>query len=82
MSKIGNLNNTMGQLFKPVVTNITEETLEKYRTENLSIGITNAFIISIPQDNNGNDLQGAGSIWLTDNDGLLYQLTKSINKSN
>ena len=81
MSKVSNSNNTIGQLFKPVITNITEETLEKYKVDNQSIGINNAFIISIPQDTNGDDLPGAGSIWLTDNDGLLYQLTKSINKS-
>lgn len=75
MSKIGQLINNRS--FNPIVTNISYDTLyNNYAKDNKSINISNAFIISVPQDENGNDLEGKASIWMTDVDGYLLNITK------
>lgn len=76
MSKIGYYKD-IKDTFKPIITNLTETELNEIKVNNKSINISNAFIISIPQDND-EDIEGQGSIWLTDKDGYLYQLTKPI----
>ena len=77
MSNLINLNNGTGS-FKPIFTNITNEEFLQKRNNNESLSVKNGFIISIPQDEEGNDIQDKGSIWLTDSNGYLYQLTKPI----
>ena len=73
MSKIGQIINNRS--FNPIISNIDFNTLNNYVTENKSINISNAFIISIPQNENG-DIPGKASIWMTDADGYLLNITK------
>lgn len=74
MSKIGQIINNRS--FNPIISNIDFDTLNNYVTENKSINVSNAFIISIPQDENGIDIVGKASIWMTDADGYLLNITK------
>ena len=68
----------------PFLKNLTpkagSKTVDELRQfENQSIGINNAIIFSIPQTSSGEDDKGKGSIWLTDSNGYVYQLTSPIN---
>ena len=78
MSKVGSTNMT-GQIFKPVLTNATWEELSSIETP---LAAHNAIIFSVPIDKDNEDIKGAGSIWLTDNDGYLYCISNPINKAN
>ena len=78
MSKIGT-NNIIGKPFIPIVTTLSFNELNELKENNKSIEITNGIIFSIPQDEQtGEDKEYEGSIWLTDNNGLLYPLTLTI----
>lgn len=77
MSKIGDPSN-LGGVFKPIITNATYKNLKEMSTSGVSINLYNAFIISVPQDSQGEDIEGYGSIWMTDSNGQLYQLTDPI----
>lgn len=74
MSKIGTL--ISNRSFNPIISDIPYNTLLKWRTDNKSINLPNAFIVSVPQDENGEDIQDAASIWMTDADGYLLNITK------
>ena len=78
MSKMGT-EIIVGQIFKPIVTTFTYDELQNYRDNNISIGINNALIFSIPQqglDNDSSvDAYDETSIWATDNSGLLCPLS-------
>ena len=78
MSKIGT-EVIVGQIFKPIVTTFTYEELKNYRDNDISIGINNAVIFSIPQqgldDESSVDNHEETSIWATDNSGLLCPLS-------
>jgi len=78
MSKIGT-EIIVGQIFKPIVTTFTYDELKNYRDNDISIGINNAVIFSIPQQGLDNDSsvdnQEETSIWATDNSGLLCPLS-------
>jgi len=78
MSKIGT-EIIVGQIFKPIVTTFTYDELQNYRDNDISIGINNALIFSIPQqklDNDSSvDAYNETSIWATDNSGLLCPLS-------
>lgn len=78
MSKIGT-QNTTGAVFKPTITNASYDELYKLMTNNISLNVTNGLIFSVPQ-NNGEDIVGKGSIWMTDAEGYLYPITEPINK--
>ncbi len=80
MSKIGTTD-LVGQLFKAVVTTLNDSELDNYVQKDMSIGVNNAIIFSIPQGSEGVDLPGHGSIWISDSNGYLYQMTKPINSS-
>lgn len=77
MSKIGS-QNTTGAIFKPTVTNSSYD--ELMALINTPLNVSNALIFSVPQKD-GQDLVGEGSIWMTDNEGYLYPITKPINKT-
>lgn len=77
MSKIGQLNDA-NQLFNPIITDLTYEQLLEYANNSISINVPNAFIISVPQ-NEGSDKKDAASIWMTDKDGYLLNITKPNN---
>lgn len=75
MSKIGQL--IKNRTFNPIITDIDYKTLLNYNESNKSIDIPNAFIISIPQDENtGQDEKDKASIWMTDAEGYLFNITK------
>ena len=78
MSKIGT-EIIVGQIFKPIVTTFTYDELKNYRDNDISIGINNALIFSIPQqklDNDSSvDAHNETSIWATDSSGLLCPLS-------
>ena len=76
MSKIGTINTT-GTIFKPTITSATYD--ELMAMINTPLNVNNALIFSVPQ-NNGEDINGEGSIWMTDGDGYLYPMTEPINK--
>ena len=76
MSKIGQLTGN-NNLFNPIITDIPYNKLKEYESTNTSIGVPNAFIISVPQ-NAGEDIKDAASIWMTDKDGQLLNITKPI----
>ena len=76
MSKIGQIINNRS--FNPIITNIDFNTLNGYVTAGKSINVSNAFIISVPQNEDGVDKVGAASIWMTDADGYLLNITKPI----
>ena len=77
-------NSIVGKIFNPIVTNLTYEELDTMRAEETSINIPNCILFSIPQTNyvsgDNEDIQGEGSIWLTDTNGYLYCMTKPINQ--
>ena len=74
MSKIGTLINNRS--FNPIISDIPYDTLFNWRKENKSINLPNAFVVSVPQDENGEDMQDAASIWMTDADGYLLNIVK------
>lgn len=74
MSNVGQKTNTT-RGFNPIITDITYNTLQTYVSKNISINVPNAFIISIPQANDA-DVKDAASIWMTDNDGYLLNITR------
>ncbi len=78
MSKIGK--QIDNRSFNPIITNIDYDALNNYANANKSINVTNSFIISIPQDDNENDIVGGASIWMTDENGYLLNITKPNNK--
>lgn len=80
MSKVGS-EQSRGQVFKSVITNAEFNDLNRLKTNNIPVEAHNAIIFSIPQQN-GEDIEGEGSIWLSDSDGYLYNITKPINKAN
>ena len=77
MSKIGQI--TDNRPFNPIITNIPYLKLKDFQDNNKSINIPNAFIISVPQNDNEEDIQGEASIWVSDGDGYLLNITKPIN---
>jgi hypothetical protein len=78
---MSNVGTTMiNQSFKPIVTTATETQLNSYKNSNKPINVCNALIFSIP--NGENDIVNSGSIWLSDSNGYLYQMTKPINNVN
>lgn len=62
--------------FNPIITNIDYSTLLGYANANKSINVPNSFIISVPQEENGGDKVDAASIWMTDENGYLLNITK------
>lgn len=74
MSKVGS--QVDNRSFNPIITNISYESLNNMRDK--SINISNAFIISVPQ-NNSEDIVGAASIWMTDENGYLLCISKPNN---
>ena len=77
MSKIGTLINNRS--FNPIISDIPYNTLIEWQLSNKSTNLSNAFIVSIPQDEEGNDIIGGASIWMTDTDGYLLNITKPNN---
>jgi len=80
MSKIGSTN-IIGQPFKPIITSASYNDLLALKNSNTTVESHNALIFSIPQDADGNDKENEGSIWLTDSNGYLYNISKP-NKAN
>lgn len=78
MSKVGNKTN---KTFNPIITDISYDKLNELKNVNKTT-IPNAFIISIPQDTNGNDIEGEASIWMSDEDGYLLNISLPNNKIN
>lgn len=78
MSKIGTINTT-GTIFKPTITNSTYD--ELMTMINTPLNVSNALIFSVPQNSNGEDIVGEGSIWLTDGDGYLYPISEPVNNT-
>jgi hypothetical protein len=76
MSNIGT-SDIVNQTYSSVITTIDYNELKSMMDDNIKVDAKNAIIFSIPRENN-TDIKGAGSIWLTDNDGNLYPLTKPI----
>lgn len=82
MSNIGS-SDIVGKQLKAVITNATEAELNAFKNSDKSCEAKNTIIISVPQktENDGtvHDEEGKISIWLSDNDGKLIQVTKPIN---
>ena len=76
MSKVGSTN-VIGQMFKPIITNATWEELNNLKISNTALTVHNAIIFSIPIDDEGEDIENVGSLWLTDSDGYLYCMYKN-----
>lgn len=81
MSNIGS-SSIIGKQLRAVITTATEEELKLFKQNNRSCDAKNTIIISVPQEQNEDgttqDKEGAISIWLSDNDGKLIQVTKPI----
>ena len=76
MSNIGSKNNSLGKKYELVIANGSEEDMLKY-VDNKKLNIYNKVIISIPTNSEtGEDEIAAASIWMTDSNGKLYQLTR------
>ena len=81
MSNIAN-KNASNKTFNSIITTLSWTDLYKKMNDNIPISATNALIFSIPRSENGEeDLIGEGSIWLTDENGNLYPMTKPIGNS-
>jgi len=82
MSNIGS-SDIVGKQLKAVITNATEAELNVFKNSDKSCEAKNTIIISVPQktetDGTVHDEEGKISIWLSDNDGKLIQVTKPIN---
>jgi len=76
MSNIGS-SNIVGKQLRAVITNASADELENFKNNNGSCEAKNCIIISVPQED-GKDKEGALSIWLSDNEGKLIQVTKPI----
>ena len=74
MSKVGQ--NIANRSLSFTVTDIPYDKLDEYRTKNITINIKNSFILSAPHDDNGDDINGKTSLWITDNEGYLLNITK------
>ena len=79
----------VGQVFKPIVTDLTYDELDEIREKNQSINISNSIIFSVPikteeaslSELNGiEDIAGEASIWITDYNGNLQPITFPYNK--
>ena len=73
MSNIANKNNTYGSSYNVTIANGTEEQIGNLE----QVNIYNSIIISIPQEN-GVDQPKNASVWMTDNSGKLYEISKPI----
>jgi len=78
MSKVGS-SNIIGKMFKPIIASTTYEELNNLKIKNVALTVSNAIIFSIPTDAEGNDIENAGSLWLTDSEGYLYCMLKPTN---
>lgn len=78
MSNIGTKLNILNKQLNVVITNGTKEQLKAYETSKTSVKVKNALIISVQTDNNGDDIPGSVSLWMTDSDGFILQLTNPI----
>ena len=76
MSKVGNKAN---KTFNPIITDISYDKLNELKNLNKT-AIPNALIISVPQDTNGNDIDGEASIWMSDENGYLFNISMPNNK--
>ncbi len=75
MSKVGSKSNMFGKQLNVVITNGTEEQLKNI---NVPLDAKNSLIVSVQSDSEGNDIPESVSLWMTDSDGYLLQLTKPI----
>lgn len=83
MSNIGSKDNSLGKKYELVIANGTEEVFQQLINDNKKLNIYNKVIISIPTNSEtGEDIVGEASVWMTDSEGKLYQLTKPINNTN
>ncbi len=82
MSNIGSLD-IIGKKINTVITTATEAELNAFKNSDRSCEAKNSIIISVPQktENDGtvHDDEGKISIWLSDNNGKIIQVTKPIN---
>lgn len=81
MSNVGSKLNVLNKQLNVIITNGTEQQLHNYEESKTSINAKNALIISIPTDAEG-DISGAASLWITDSEGYILQLTKPIVNQN
>lgn len=65
--------NPNNKKINPIISNIPYETL--LSRKDTSINVSNGFIISIPQENN-KDWVDHASIWMTDDNGYLFNILK------
>lgn len=83
MSKIGTNTNIINDQIKTVITTETFDNLQQIMENNISVGITNGIIISIPQviseDQSYDDIKNA-SLWMSDGNGLLYPITYPLSE--
>ena len=81
MSNIGSKSKSFGKDLNIVISNGTEEQFNKLATEGTALQSKNSMIISIPQEN-GKDKIDSVSLWLTDDDGQLLEISKPISSYN
>jgi hypothetical protein len=81
MSNIGS-SDIIGKQLRAVITTATETELKSFKESNRTCEAKNCIIISVPQktENDGtvHDAEGKITLWLSDNDGKLIQVTKPI----
>ena len=78
MSKVGSKSNMFGKQLNVVITNGTKKDLLKLINSNTQLDAKNSLIVSIKSDSEGNDIPGSASLWMTDSEGYLLQLTNPI----
>lgn len=75
MSNLGNKDNSFGKNYSITIANGTEEQMSKIN----QLEIYNSIIISIPQFNGVDDINKA-SLWITDSEGYLLELSAPIQR--
>lgn len=75
MSKLGSKDNSFGKNYSITIANGTEEQMSKIS----NLGIYNSIIISVPQTNGSDDINKA-SLWITDSEGNLLELSAPIQR--
>lgn len=80
-TNIGNKENSLGKELNIIISNGSEIQFAQLESSGTPVQVKNALIIAIPQDSNGNDIQKAASLWLSDKDGYLLELAKPISET-
>ena len=80
-TNIGNKENSLGKELNIIISNGSEIQFAQLESSGTPVQVKNALIIAIPQDSNGNDIQRAASLWLSDKDGYLLELAKPISET-